>query len=404
MNKKIVIGGIATLSILLIGIGGYVAVEYFGLFLNRDDQKGVLVPVRESSEDSEVVPSRDITLRASVVSSDLEIPWGGVFTSESRLLLTQRTGSILEIIIENGQEISRSVIKTYDQIQGVNNEEGLMAITLDPEYDDNGYVYIAAAFPTSNGFEVDILRYVDEGGELGDETVLIDGIPAARFHSGTQLGFGPDGYLYIATGDALDKDAAQDTDSLLGKILRVDRDGNQAPDNPFNNSVYALGFRNPQGFDWSPVSDELWLNDHGPSGFDGPQGGDEVNRVLEGLNYGWPIISHSDSQEGLESPDLEFTPAVAPGTSTFYTGDVIPEFYNNYFFGGLRGEGLFRVIIDPNNPSEIQAWEKVDIPDYGRIRSVFEGPQGELYITTSNTDGRGDIRSGDDKLIRITSE
>jgi glucose/arabinose dehydrogenase len=349
MNKKILLTSIAVVVILVLAGGGYFAVSYLGIFVNRQDEKGSLIKVNdseksESSNDSqslEKISSSDINLTTNVVATDLDIPWGGVFTSDTRLLLTQRTGSILEIIIEDGKETSRSTIKTFDQIQGENNEEGLMAITLDPEYRSNRHIYIAAAFPNNNGFEIDILRYTDEGDSLANETVLIDSIPGARFHSGTQLGFGPDGYLYIATGDALNTEAVQDTNSLLGKVLRVDKDGNPAPDNPFGNSVYAYGFRNPQGFDWSPESSELWLNDHGPSGFDGPQGGDEVNRVQPGLNYGWPIISHSESQDGLESPDLEFTPAVAPGGSTFYDGNAIPEFYNDYFFGGLRGEGLF---------------------------------------------------------------
>jgi len=409
---------------LLLGVGAYALVDYLNIFENREDQKGQLVFVDDNGNDTlvdepesepvvdefeqntpykEVVASSELSLSTEIVARDLTIPWGGVFTSPFRILITERPGRVLELGLNNqGIEQSRSVMKEFPQIQGSNNEEGLMAITLDPQYESNKYVYLAAAFPSDSGFDVDILRYTDTGSSLEEETVVLDNIPGARFHAGTQIRFGPDGFLYVSTGDALDADSAQDLNSLNGKLLRIDTQGRPAPGNPFNTRVFAYGFRNPQGFDFSPEGENLiWLNDHGPSGFDGPRGGDEVNLVLEGENYGWPLISHSQTQEDLRSPNLEFTPAVAPGGSVIYKQSKMEEFYNDYFFGGLAGEGLYRVILDPSDTTRILAWEKLDIRDYGRIRAVFEGPDGYLYFTTSNTDGRGNVQDGDDKLVRL---
>jgi glucose/arabinose dehydrogenase len=192
--------------------------------------------------------------------------------------------------------------------------------------------------------------------------------------------------------------------SLAGKILRVNDDGTIPPDNPFLNQkdarpeIWAVGVRNPQGLAWQPESGLLFETEHGPSGFDGPGGGDEVNIIEKGKNYGWPVIHHKETKEGLESPLLEYTPACAPASATFYNGSAVPEFKGNFFFGCLRGEAIIRVVLDGR---KVIAQEKLLENKLGRIREVTEGPDGYIYFSTSNRDGRGSPAQADDRIFRI---
>lgn len=247
-----------------------------------------------------------------------------------------------------------------------------------------------------------VARFKDDGDKLSGETTIIDQIPAAQYHAGSRLGFGPDGKLYITTGDATDRQLAQDLDSLAGKILRVNRDGRIPSDNPFSESpVWSYGHRNPQGIAWHPETDELYSIEHGPSTFDGPPGGDEVNHIVKGGNYGWPLVSHERTREGTVSPLAIFTPAEAPASLLIYSGKSFPQFKNNLFFGALRGEGLMRLELDPNNPDKIISSKKLPEVRFGRIRAVTEGPDGFIYFSTSNRDGRGSPAASDDRIFRI---
>ena len=207
-----------------------------------------------------------------------------------------------------------------------------------------------------------------------------------------------------APGDSTDWELAQKLDSLAGKILRVNDDGTIPPDNPFVNQknvrpeIWATGVRNPQGLAWQPDSNLLFETEHGPSGFDGPGGGDEVNIIEKGKNYGWPVIHHKETKEGMESPLLEYTPAVAPASGMFYKGSVFPDFKGNFFFGNLRGETIIRVIL---NGRKVVAQERLLEDKLGRIREVAEGPDGYIYFSTSNRDGRGSAAETDDRVMRM---
>jgi len=233
-----------------------------------------------------------------------------------------------------------------------------------------------------------------------DIDVLI-GIAGARVHAGCALTFSPDGKLYIATGDATQKGLAKDPKSLVGKILRLNDDGSRPSDNPFPDSlVYTTGHRNPQGIAWH-ANGSLYSTEHGPSVFDGPAGGDEVNRIVAGDFYGWPDVSHEKTQAGSRAPLVLYTPAEAPASLMAYSGKMFSQFANNLFFGALKGEGLWRLEIDPNNPDKISAQEKLFAGEYGRIRNVVEGPDGSIYFTTRNRDGRGDAAAEDDRILRL---
>ncbi len=331
------------------------------------------------------------------VVQNLTVPWSIVFTSPKRMLFTERTGAVR--VFENGQLREQPL---YTEQVSTGGEQGMMGMTIHPRYSENKYVYLAYSTNSGGNIVVRVDRFTDTGTRLQPDRTIIDTITAARNHAGTRLNFGPDGKLYISTGDASEGALAQDETSLAGKILRVNDDGSIPSDNPIRNSaVYSIGHRNPQGIDWHPETGDLWSTEHGPSVFDGPAGGDEINLIVKGGNYGWPEVSHEESDPRFESPKLVYTPAVAPASGMFYSGKMFPQFKNNFFFGGLRGEGLFRVILDSADPSKVASWEKLPDVNFGRIREVAEGPDGSIYFSTSNQDGRGNPAEGDDVIYRM---
>lgn len=338
--------------------------------------------------------------RIEIFVKDLEVPWSIVFSSGSRILVNERPGRLR--IIENGKLISEP-LKTFDEVSS-GSEEGLMGLALDPDYNTNNLIFLSYAYKKDGSLKVKVVKYKDNGNSLVDEQIIFDNIPAAQYHAGCRLRFGPDKKLYITTGDAGDRKFAQDLNKLHGKILRINPDGSIPQDNPFSNSpVWSYGHRNPQGIDWLPGTEIMWETEHGPSGFDGPGGGDEVNFIVKGQNYGWPEVSHTNSIEGMVSPILVFTPAEAPASGMFYRSGKIAEFKDCFLFGCLKGEGIMVVKIDPNDKTKALSFEKI-ATDYGRIRDIAEGPDGNIYFSTSNKDGRGKVQDGDDKIYRITNK
>jgi len=360
-----------------------------------------------STRDEYIKPDQNTGMKSDSIESSYEImlvadnlyvPWSIVFTDPDRMLVTERNGKLR--VIRNGI-LSEKPLKVFEEVSS-DGEEGLMGLALDPDYRENKFLYISYAYGSSDKMSVKVVRYKDEGDKLSDEKTIIDGLPAERYHAGCRLRFGPDGRLYITTGDAGERKLAQDINTLYGKILRINPDGTIPADNPFpDNPVWSYGHRNPQGIDWYPGTDILYSTEHGPSGFDGPGGGDEVNIIVKGGNYGWPVVSHRETKEGMISPVLEFTPAIAPASGMFYRSDSIPQFKNNYFFGCLRGSGIMRVVIDKSDPSKIISNEMMAEVNFGRIRDIAQGPDGAIYFSTSNRDGRGRVREGDDKIYKI---
>lgn len=354
----------------------------------------------DTSDDEEDLPA-SVPFVVEEVVSGLEVPWSIVFTSPERMLVTERPGRLR--IVQAGELLDEPLYQ-FDDV-AVRGESGLMGMTLHPEYEENRLIYLCLTYRLGGEYFLRILRFRDEGDRLTDETTIIEGIRAASNHAGSQLAFGPDGKLYITTGDALERDLAQETDSLAGKILRINADGSIPEDNPFPGSpVWSYGHRNPQGLNWHPESGEMYASEHGPSVFDGPAGGDEINRIVRGGNYGWPLVSHERTAEGTIAPIALFTPAEAPASLLIYRGTTLPQFRGNQFFGALRGQGLVRLVLDPDDPDEIVRTEKLAEVQFGRIRPVVEGPDGAIYFATSNRDGRGDPAANDDRVFRIRAE
>jgi glucose/arabinose dehydrogenase len=333
-----------------------------------------------------------------VFAKDLTIPWSIVFTDATRMLFVERDGKLREI---TGSTLNPKPLHVFTNTWQ-DGEAGLMGLALDPSYRTNKFIYISYAYEKDDNMFVRIVRYTDQSTSISDPKIILDNIPAASNHAGCRLRFGPDGKLYITTGDATEKKLAQNKNSLSGKILRINADGSVPSDNPYpGNPVWTYGHRNPQGIDWYPGTSILYSTEHGPSTFDGKGGGDEVNIIEKGKNYGWPVVSHDKSQPGMESPVLEFTPAIAPASGMFYHSDSIASFKNNFFFGCLRGNGIMRVVVDPANPKKVLSHELMSDIDFGRIREIAEGPDGAIYFSTSNKDGRGSPGDGDDKIYRI---
>lgn len=331
------------------------------------------------------------------VAENLIVPWAIAFTSDTRMLVTERTGNIKEV--KDGVVTPNTLLSLPVVAQG---EAGLMGLVLDPNYQSNKLLYACYTYQNGDKLANRIIQIKDNESSLEVQKTILENAPAARFHAGCELAIGPDKKMYITFGDATEKSLAQDKNSLAGKILRINTDGTIPSDNPFSDSlVWSLGHRNPQGITWNPLNNEMYSVEHGPSGNDGPLGGDEVNHVIKGENYGWPMVSHDTSQAGLIDPLIVFTPAVAPASAQFYSGNLYPEFSNTLLFATLKGKGVYRTIIDSNNADIVAEYQKLPLPDLGRIREVTQGPDGYIYLTTSNTDGRGSKNIGDDKIVKI---
>src|SRR6058998_1675154 len=356
-------------------------------------------PPGQGAGEIETSSQSQTSFKVETVVGNLQVPWSIVWAPDGRMIFTERPGRVR--VYENGK-LRPEPLFTVPDVEP-RGESGLMSLALHPQFASNHWLYLSYAYSAS-GQQVRVVRYRETPNGLTDRKVIIENIPAAQFHAGCRLRFGPDGKLYVTTGDATQRQLAQRLDSIAGKTLRLNDDGTIPPDNPFvgqanaRPEIWTYGNRNAQGIDFQPGTNLLWETEHGPSGFDGPGGGDEVNILERGKNYGWPVIHHRASQAGMESPLLEYTPACAPASGMFYRGSAFSSFRNNFFFGCLVGTRIIRVVLDGRR---VVRQENLLEGKYGRIRDVAEGPDGYLYFSTSNRDGRGSPASDDDRIIRL---
>jgi len=332
--------------------------------------------------------------KVETIAENLEIPWEIVFVPDGRIFFTERVGALR--VIEDGQ-LNPEPVTSIDVGAG---EGGLLGLALDPSFEQNHFLYLYYTYFEFPFTYNKVVRYTENANSLADEFILVDKIPGAAWHDGGRLKFGPDEKLYITTGEAGNGDSAQDLNSLGGKILRVNSDGTIPSDNPFTDSpVFSYGHRNPQGLDWDPVTGKLVITEHGPSGERG-FAHDEINVIEAGKNYGWPKVIGGESEPGFVDPILHTGDDTwAPSGATFYDSDNIPEWENKYFVATLRGNQLRMLDLDIEANQVISS--EVIFSNYGRLRDASMGPDDNLYILTSNQDGRGSPAENDDRILRI---
>ncbi|MFA5935315.1 MAG: PQQ-dependent sugar dehydrogenase [Patescibacteria group bacterium] len=317
----------------------------------------------------------------SVVTTGLNVPWDIVFLPDGDMLVTERSGTVRRL----GKQPATITIPSVKTI----GEGGLMGLALHPNFAQNQFVYLYFT-SSENGTENKITRFKLNGTSLIEDKTIIDGIPAAIYHDGGQITFGPDGMLYVTIGDANTSETAQNLGSLAGKTLRLTPDGGIPSDNPFGSAVWSYGHRNAQGITWD-AQGRMWQTEHGRSG--ALSGLDELNMIEKGKNYGWPTIQGDAAREGMVRPVRHSGENVtwAPSGIAYVNGSV--------YFAGLKGASLYQARIAENGT--ISEFKTHISGVYGRLRAVVLGPDGALYITTSNRDGRGVPKTGDDKVLRV---
>ncbi|MFL5827967.1 MAG: PQQ-dependent sugar dehydrogenase [Thermoleophilaceae bacterium] len=332
------------------------------------------------------VPAAEARVHAEVVASGLVVPWEIAFMPNGSALVTERPGRVR--LLERGARlVHRPVARIRVSTQG---EGGLLGLALDPRFARNHFVYL---FFTA-GSEMRLERWRLAGSRLERQRSLVRGIRAGRVHDSGRIAFGPDGRLYASTGDAGEPMLAQDPTSLNGKFLALTpRQYRGTGGRP---AVVSIGNRNAQGFDWQPGSGRLVSTEHGPTGFDGPEGFDEINDIRQGGNYGWPLVIGS-GHPGFVDPLKVYVAPIAPAGATFVTRRG-SRWTGNFVFACLRGQQLRRLVF---RGGRIVGDQALLVGRYGRLRDVVEGPGGALYVLTSNRDPRGRPRPGDDRIIRI---
>ena len=319
-----------------------------------------------------------------VIATDLQIPWEIVFLPNGDLLITERTGQLIRLESPSGERI----VHVVEGVQPI-GEGGLLGLALHPDFEDNALIYLYLTTRSTSGLVNQVVQYRLQDDHLSGRVVILDGILASSNHDGGRMAFGLDGMLYITTGDAEQPDLAQDTRSLNGKILRINPDGSIPPDNPFGNAVYSYGHRNPQGLAWDAAG-RLWSTEHGPSGLQ--SGFDELNLIVKGGNYGWPLVRGEETRAAMQVPVLQ------SGASDTWAPAGLAYLDGVLYFTGLRGAALYRVEIVGDSVSDLRIFFK---GEYGRLRAFTIGPDGWLVLSTSNTDGRGSLFQGDDRIIRV---
>lgn len=321
-----------------------------------------------------------ISKQDTLIAHNLSVPWQLVFLPDGDLLVTERDGTLLR-----QGKINQQLKVPKVQATG---EGGLLGMALDPEFTTNHYLYLFRTTQQVGALKNQIVRFeYNPPHTLSHETVLLDNIPAASTHNGGRIAFGPDNNLYITTGDAEHPENSQLLSSLSGKILRITKDGHPAPGNPFDNEIYSYGHRNPEGLAWDNQQ-RLWSIEHGQSY------NDEVNLIQMGHNYGWPLSIGKQAVVDITPPIL------SSGSQETWAPAGAAILNNKLFFTGLRGQTLYEMSLDFAADSTPQLRGHLR-EQYGRLRDVVIGPDGFLYVLTSNRDGRGVPSSEDDKIIRI---
>lgn len=372
-------------------------------------------PTYVPDPDGQVITSQKATFRMEVLARDIETPWGLAFLPDGRLLVTERPGRIKIIPKDKGPVVAVTGLPKVWERQ----DAGMFDVEVHPEYAKNGWIYVSYAEPLPNytppppppegapapapapgrggrgpqtpsipSMTVVIRGKINAQNEWTEQQVIyrapLDLYTASNVHFGSRFTFDKLGHLFFTIGERGVMADAQDLGKPTGKIHRVNDDGSVPKDNPFVNkpgalpTIWSYGHRNPQGLAWDPVTGKLWESEHGP------QGGDEINVIEPGKNYGWGVITMGvqqgitkRSEPGMEQPVVYYTPTIAPSGMTFYTGDRYPGWKNNLFVSALAGQQLRRL---ETKGDTVTAQEAV-FTQFGRVHDVIQGPDGLLYVT-----------------------
>ena len=344
-----------------------------------------------AQQESMITSAGDVSVRDVV--GGLDHPWGIAFLPDGRLLVTERDGGSLRIVGRDGELVDEKVkgapyVSTYGQ-------GGMLDVALDPDFADNGFVYLSYAEPGEGGASTALGRGVMQGDSLANFEVLFSQTPKLEGpnHFGGRIAFLPDGTLALTTGERFEFTPAQDLSNQLGTVVRINRDGSVPGDNPFvgqagaQPEIWSYGHRNVQAAAVDPSDGQLWVVEMGPLG------GDELNKVERGQNYGWPVVSWGKNYDGTEIPDpptrpeftdaaKQWTPVISPSGMAFYSGSVFPEWQGSAFVGSLSRQALMRLTI---LGGQVTGEEQLDLG--ARIRDVEVGPDGLLYLLTDADDG-----------------
>ena len=322
-----------------------------------------------------------------IIAEGLQAPRSIDNSKDGRIFVSEKRGSIR--VVDNGTLLTEPV----GDIKAENiGDAGLLSLTLHPNFTQNHLFYVYYTYSNSTGLFNKVLMLKESNNRIIDSKTILDGIPGDDYRDGGRIKFGPDGKLYVSTGDASIPELSQDLDSLAGKILRTNEDGTIPQDNPFSNSpVYAYGFRNVQGLAWAPNSGALYSSDQGGAG------NDEINLISPGKNYGWPHeeCNSSDDEDNRYTPPLIcFNPSLEPSGIAFAFSNKL-GYQNHLIVATLKGSHLRDIDFDSGNQNTI-------LVGYGRIIDLVESEDGSIFVLTSNTDGRALPQQGDDKILRLT--
>jgi len=343
-----------------------------------------------------VVKSERATFRVAQVTGNLQYPWGLAFLPDGRMLVTERPGR-LRLIGADGKLDPRP-IEGIPKV-AASGQGGLLDVAVHPRFAENGWVYLSFAGSDGDGASTEVVRGRLDGQRLQDVQTLFRMLPRSSGgrHFGSRLVFDAKGLLYITLGDRGEMERAQRMDDHAGSVIRLHDDGRVPADNPFVKTPgarpekFTLGNRNMQGAAIHPVTGELWTHEHGP------QGGDEVNVMRAGRNYGWPVITHGvnygigtrigegTTRPGMEQPLKIWVPSIAPSGMAFYAGKAFPGWNGNLLVGALRGESLHRLELDGEKVVREEVLLKSQV---GRIRDVRVGPDGLVYLLTDERAGQ----------------
>jgi|TARA_R110002072_G_scaffold49277_3_gene133956 glucose/arabinose dehydrogenase len=353
----------------------------------------------QAAAQTKVFQSAKQAFRVTVLTEQLEYPWGLAFRPNGDLLITERPGRLR--IFRDGVLLPKPVAGLARVV--ARGQGGLLDIALHPRFDETGWLYLSLSTNDRQGAPQNlgtrVIRYRLVGDRLVESRVIFDlkRKTPSGLQFGSRLAFDDQDYLYITVGDRDAAQRAQDPSDAAGSVLRLRDDGRVPADNPFvgrpgfDPAIFSFGHRNPQGLAFNPQRREIWELEHGP------KGGDEVNRLLAGANYGWPLVSFGvnysgtpvgqgkSAQEGLEPPQYHWTPSIAPSGMAFLTSEAYPGWKGNLFVGALKYQLLSRLELAG---AKVVREEQLLAGEYGRIRDVRQGPDGLLYLLTDAARGK----------------